>query len=391
MMHETQAPRSNYVVRTFRHVNALPALESDWDRVSASAAQPNPFASFDWYSAWLNEQANTLASQPFVLTFEAEGTVRGVAPLTRAETTQAGLRFRRLQFAAREHEWDYNDLLVGVDHDQAGMLDALARHLSERQDDWELVDLMDVRDRDGEPQRIRRAMMQAGLDCAILPVSERCPYMPITGSWEQLLSQRSSATRHSLRNRQSKLRRLAGDGLRMRVLDAPQDEPGLLARMIELEAQKRSGGELSVPFMGRHAEVFDHVLRTMGPKGWLCVGLLEWNERLLSWHLLFRAGSALWGYLTVYDHELARLSPGTMLMPAIVDYGFSHGYREYDFLSGEETYKLPWAAGFHQRARILVWNRRWKSRLYAAAYRRRHAQPPPAKATPNSSEGTTSA
>ena len=59
-----------------------------------------------------------------------------------------------------------------------------------------------------------------------------------------------------------------------------------------------------------------------------------------------------------------------MLIPAIIDYEFAHGFTEYGFLSGEESYKLQWANGFHQRKRILIWNGRWKLRLYAEIYRR---------------------
>jgi CelD/BcsL family acetyltransferase involved in cellulose biosynthesis len=53
-------------------------------------------------------------------------------------------------------------------------------------------------------------------------------------------------------------------------------------------------------------------------------------------------------------------------LPAIIDYGFAHGFTEYDFLSGEEAYKQHWATGFHLPSRILVWNDRLKSRAYSA-------------------------
>ena len=78
----------------------------------------------------------------------------------------------------------------------------------------------------------------------------------------------------------------------------------------------------------------------------------------------------LWGYLTAYDHDFSRLSPGSMLIPTLVDYAFSRGYTEYDFLSGEESYKMQWTKGFHHTYRLLVWNRRPMSRLRASVYLR---------------------
>jgi CelD/BcsL family acetyltransferase involved in cellulose biosynthesis len=57
-----------------------------------------------------------------------------------------------------------------------------------------------------------------------------------------------------------------------------------------------------------------------------------------------------------------------MLIPAILDYGFSHGYNEHDFLRGEESYKFRWANESHQTYRLMIWSRRWTSRARAALY-----------------------
>lgn len=365
----TAVQRARYSVGAITSDDEIAVLEADWDRASAASGAPNVFATFDWYRAWYRHQAKregTERLQPYVLTLKRAGEIRGIAPLTRATTTQFGMGLQRLQFSARDHEWDYNDLVIGDDAE--GMTEAVAKHLSCTKHEWDLVDLMDMRDTDSAVLRIQRAMTRAGLSCALLPVEERCPYLPIDGPWEQTIARRSRTTQKAFRNRESRLRKMAGDAVRIRVLEAPHTEPGLLERMIKLEEQKRSGGVLSVPFVGRHPDVFESVLKTLGPKGWLCVVLLEWEDRLLSWDLLFRCGNKLWDYLTVYDHEFARISPGNMLLPAAMDYGFAHGFTEYDYLSGEEPYKMQWTTGYHQRARIVIWNERWKSRLYAAAY-----------------------
>ncbi len=367
--------RSTYTIESVTSEEAVLSIREDWDRLSATAEGPNVFTTFEWFEAWYRcfaqrEGTDRLRRNVFVL--KSNCSVCGIAPLTMAVTSQFGVQLRRLQFAARNHEWDYNDLFVGDDLD--GKTEALAQHLSRTKGDWDLVDLMDVRDTDNAATRIRSAVSRAGLYCALLPAEERCPYLPIDSCWDEMLNRRSSATRHSFRNRESKLRRIAGEGLRMRIVDAPHVEPGLLERMVALEAQKRSGGVLSVPFIGQHKQVFESVVSRLGPKGWLSVALLEWGERLLSWHLLFRCGGKLWGYMTAYDHEFARLSPGNMLIPAIIDYGFARGFTEYDFLSGEESYKMQWATDFHQRYRILIWNGRWKSRLYSVLFRRMRAR-----------------
>jgi CelD/BcsL family acetyltransferase involved in cellulose biosynthesis len=56
------------------------------------------------------------------------------------------------------------------------------------------------------------------------------------------------------------------------------------------------------------------------------------------------------------------------LVHAILAYAFSRGYDEYDFLRGEEPYKMVWSTGCHRGFRLLIWNRRWVSRARTFVY-----------------------
>lgn len=364
-------PDSSYSLEIVKTDADLARLEADWDRLSRQATEPNVFTTFDWFQVWNQEFVCGVAAERLhthVLALRQAGRLTGVTPLIRVTTQRAGLSFRRLQFALHDDEWDYNDLVVGEDGPK--QIEAVAELLQKTAKDWEIVDLKNLRADGNTMEQIGGALRRAGLHYTALPTAERCPYLILDGTWEEMLSRRSGTARHAFRNRKSRLLRTLGEGLRMRIIEDPRCEPGLLERMIALEAQKHVDGKLSVPFVGRHAGAFSTLFDKLGPKGWLCVALMEWNDRLLSWHLLFRCGGKLWGYLTAYDHEFARLSPGSMLVPSIIDYGRERGCTEYDFLGGDESYKAQWAMSFHERQRLLIWNGRWKSRLYAAAYRK---------------------
>lgn len=99
-----------------------------------------------------------------------------------------GIRLRRPQFVGRNHEWDYNDLSVGEDLEEKG--DVVVKHLVQTQRDWELVDLIDVRDTKNSAGCIQGMASKTGLFCALLPAEERCPYMRIGSGWDEMLSHR---------------------------------------------------------------------------------------------------------------------------------------------------------------------------------------------------------
>jgi CelD/BcsL family acetyltransferase involved in cellulose biosynthesis len=263
-------------------------------------------------------------------------------------------------------EGDYNDLVLG--DGSTAQIEAVVEFLARTSDQWDIMDFRDLREAGNAIERIEGALSSARLPYRIGPEEERCPYMLIDAPWSEMVARRSPSTRRTFRNRQSRLKRLSTEGLRVRIIENPGLEPGLLERLIALEAQKHVRGQLSFPFLGKYPDVFRSLFDTLGPRGWCSIALMELGERLLVWHLLFRCGQKLWWYLTAYDPKFARLSPGTMLVPAMIDYGFARGFQELDFLRGEEPYKMRWMTDSRRNHRLQIWNRRRISQLRKCAY-----------------------
>lgn len=350
----------------------LSNLEKDWNRLSESAESPNVFATLDWFRAWNRRRSREERNlrRPNVLVVKKNGAVAGISPLIYREASRLGMAVRKMEFVGREA--DYNDLVLG--DDAAGLSLAIAEFLVRTQDHWDLIDLRDLREAGGTIGLIKNALTNAGLIYRSLPEEERCPYLLIDAPSSVIVSRRSHSTRrmadglHTLRKKQHRLERMSAEGLRVRVIENPQDEQGLLQKLIALENQKHVHGKLSQPFISLYPGVFQSLFDGLGPRGWVYVALMEMGDQPVGWRLGFRCGKKLWDYLTAYDHAYSRLSPGTMLVNAVLDYGFSHGYNEHDFLRGEESYKMQWSTGFHQTHRLMIWNPRWISRARAFVY-----------------------
>lgn len=370
-----------YTVELITTEDALGRIKSDWDRLSTAVDCPNVFTSYDWFNTWYSYFAKqgTPGLRRNVLVLRREGVVSGIAPLIGSVSNKFGLSLCRLHFASLDHEWDYNDLVLG--DDPPGQMSAVADYLRREARNWDFIDLRDLRDAGNTIVRIETALQDSGLSYRIFPEEERSPYMPIQGSWQDTMRNHSRYIRRTLR----KFAEKAQEGFRTRIIEDPSREPELLQRMIDLEAQKQVGGQLSIPFLGRHSKVFQSLFQTLGPRGWITVVVLERGDHLIASNFLYRCGKKLWGYLTAYDHAYADLSPGMILIPTVIDYAFANGFDELDFMNGEEPYKLRWATDFHQAYRLVIWNRRWTSRI--RAHRRLHnVQIEPRQATRQAEE-----
>ena len=338
-------------------------LAGDWNRLSETSADPNVFMTFDWFRAWNQRltQEERGGRRPHVLVVKKDGGVAGIVPLIYRTASRFGVSVRKLESV--DTLADYHDFTLG--NDLAGQSRAIAEFLAETQDQWDLADLRDLRMEGNALAQIGGALSSVGLYYRVVPEKDRCPYLLISGDSASHLDKLSGGVRRTLRKR---LERANARGLRVRIIENPQDHAGLLEKMIALEAQKRSNGKLVQPFIGRFPEVFQSLFDTLGPRNWVYVALMELDDQLVASQLGFRCGKRLWDYNKAYNHAFSRFAPGTLLIASLLDYGFSRGYEEYDFLRGEDPYKAVWSTGFHDRFRLFVWSKRWVSRARAIVY-----------------------
>ena len=254
---------------------------------------------------------------------------------------------RKLEFA--DYHSDYNELVIGME--VRSLTGAVMEHLAGLAGEWDLLDLTDLRDEGDRVAAMETAAVSAGLPHRLFFETIGCPYMPMDAPWSE--TQKKKHLRFARRAFLG-LHERAGEGFRLRVVDRPQLEEGLLERMIAVEAQKQVDGRLSKPFIGSYPEVFRSLFDTLGPHGLIAIIVLEKFDRLVAYRFLYVCGTKLWDYQTAYDREYSELSPGTLLISAAIDYGFEHGYDEFNFLRGVDKYKMRWATGIRRNRRMIL-------------------------------------
>ena len=357
---------ANLRVETITTAADLQALEQVWNSLSTTARHPNVFTTFNWFRAW-NQRATELDPNHrrgiHVLILKDADAVVGISPLIYRTVSRFGFTVRKIEFL--ESPADYNDLLLGDGRPEH--FKAFIQYLEETQTDWDIVDLRSLRDTGTATATLKEALSASTLLHRTLPEA-LCPYLPIDSDASTMIGRLSPSARRTLRNQQHRLDRMSSQGLRVRIIERPEFEPSLLENFIALEKQKRIEGKPVPPLFARDPDVFRYLFETLGPRGWLYAALMELRDRVIAFQLGFRCGDALWDFSKAYDSAHSHLSPGTMLVPAVLDYGFSNGYREYDFLRGEEPYKTRWSTGSHPTSRVIIWNRRSISRLRAWIY-----------------------
>jgi CelD/BcsL family acetyltransferase involved in cellulose biosynthesis len=194
----------------------------------------------------------------------------------------------------------------------------------------------------------------------------KAPHVVLGGSWPEFMAQKSRNFRNQWNNSWN---RLQAEG-EVKFLFAGSDVP-LSAALAELTRLHRERWEEdSASFRTEdYLKFHEQLCARLHANGWLLLLLLSVNGRNVAVRYDYRYAGKLWCMQGGWSPEYASKRVGTLLTGKVIEWGFEHGLREYDFLGGDSDYKRRWANGERLmtnltagntntvRGRLWKWNR----------------------------------
>lgn len=182
-------------------------------------------------------------------------------------------------------------------------------------------------------------------------VIQRAPYLELEGEWEPIVARLGMNRQANLRRRR---RRLEEQGeLVLQVTDGSQDLEGLLEEgwVVEGTDWKLEQGT-AIRSSPRTLRFYGEVARWAAAEGILRLAFLRLDGRPIAFDLCFEDAGTHWLVKTGFDAEFRRLAPGNILRHDMIRRAFDLGLRRYEFLGGEEQYKLDWTDLAHERLHV---------------------------------------
>ena len=340
-----------------------------WDQLRTRSGTGSPFLTWEWHRACADAlpAGEADACQAVVLRGSA-GDVEAIVPFRvqrqrfwAVPVTSLGWAFEDLGAP------DHLDLLASPDADMAALTDAIAG------DPWTVMRLGNVAEAAGNVERFCAECERRGWTVRRRPLG-RCPYLDLTESWEEYLSNLSSHGRQAIRRKERKLRR-EHDVVLTDYGPGRVDEG--LHHLLRLHTMRwGGGGAFHDPTMQRLHREFAASLADRD-RLWL-VTLDVDGAPAAAWYG-FTLGGTVYHYQNGRDPRWERERVGTVLMGLMIRRAIKHGYRHMDLLRGEEPYKAEWTQAARRNHEVVVFRAgargaalRWLDRLALAA--RRHVK-----------------
>lgn len=308
---------------------ALTLGDPDWARATAAAATPFQWA--EWYRAWYAVASPADRSSALVLArSDDEGNVVGMVPLAHRVRRVGPGMLSVLTWPSEDFGCpDHLDLPLAHDREVDGAIEQLTDM------DWDLLVLGNLAEGAPRALRLAAALGDRGYHVDVRR-AEPCPRLSLPGSWDEYLATQSATRRQTIRRKERKLEKKYQVTVRHHDANSFDDGWRILCA---LHSDRWSGtSAFSQPVAVMHREF----ARGLAARGNLWLTTLELDGVPAAAWYGFTGGESVYFYQSGRSLQFEGDSVGQVLMGKMIQRAIAEGFREFDFLRGDEPYKADW-------------------------------------------------
>jgi len=315
-----------------------PGEAAAWDAVAGAARLRCPFLGWTWQTHWAAVFAEGRRLDVRYVR-DADGRVLAILPLYETESGA-------LELLGGAEVSDYLDLIAVAGHEEEAWAALLAARAAERAR-WVLHAVPAA----SPTVRALPALAATVGLCADVMLEERCPVLGLPSSWDTYLASLSGKHRHELTRKIRRFEREAPDG-RAVVVRGPEAVAARLGDFLALHQRSRVG---KAKFMDERMErFFRGALPALAEHDGVALWFLEAAGAPIASFVCLEWDGTVGLYNSGFAPEAASLSPGLVLLSHLIRDAIARGRARFDFLRGEERYKLEFEPTLEKVFRVTI-------------------------------------
>lgn len=327
-----------------------------WNKALASAGSDNIHSTFEWLSAWWKYFGED--KQLLVILIKEDDRLLGIAPLMIESVPRIKglLPHRTIRFLG-EGPSDYADFIINEDRDQVIAL--ILDHIQKRSNQWDEIDLAEIREDSPNTDILKREAAKRGFHPKTIH-GVNCCYLPLNQDWESYFSSLGKRHKTNINRVIRKAEREAG-GIEFTRKHPPEDLNSLLDKIVEIHRQRSQVKGRASFFETREAFVRE-VVSSFAEQGQTDLLTLQIGGKVAAYILAFDYHNVVYVWNVAFDPDYTPFAPGVLAFRFLIEDCMKNGYKEFDFMRGEEPYKEEWTKLTRRNYRITMTNPAFRSR-----------------------------
>jgi CelD/BcsL family acetyltransferase involved in cellulose biosynthesis len=350
----TRAPMQITHVGNFE---AFEALAASCGELFALPGLDNVFLTHAWLAAWWRVYAPG-RSLCTLVGMDGHSPV-ALLPLV-LEHGRGGVR-RLVFMGSGEVAPDHLDLIARP-QDKAPAAEAFCDYLWRDRARWDLLDLVSVAEDSPLRSAVAERLGAHGCDVRVT-LYTRCAHASLPGTFEEFVQRLGQTTRGEFRRKRRRLLREVKD-VRFGVVKDEVELAEVFEAMVRLhQARWNRQGEAGI-FASRAFTEFHRAATRIGlARGALRLYYIRIGPDVGASYYCYRLGERVFYYAGGFDERFRTHSVGIQLLAHAIEQSILEGAKDFDFLQGDEEYKLHWSNGTRDNWRVTVAAPHWRGRL----------------------------
>ncbi|BDS05305.1 hypothetical protein NT6N_03450 [Oceaniferula spumae] len=321
------------------------ALQSEWDAFILKTQSPSPFLNWDYLDVWWETYGDRGFDNKLYIARDSNGTLIGAAPLMISQKGAfpgARSKFRHLAIMGGVGDLLGECLeLPALPGYEVALGEATAKLILEKfRGQWDVLYFYLVPHDSRSTNTMLRNLAKAGIGIKTVS-SEKSPYLPINGSWDDACNERSKKTRDKIRKAYTSPR---GKHKHKRLIVGQDIEfEKAYEELVRLSEARWGSDEIQAfhtpGFIDFHWKLAPRYLKD----GRMFFGLIEIDGKIVGAVYDFIFNNSKWTYQMPWDPAYKNASVGVILNYWAMAHAHEAKLEAVEFLPGESGFKDRWA------------------------------------------------
>lgn len=322
-------------VRVIKSRREFAALKEAWNQLYQRQDFKSPFLSWAWIDLWLKHFATQ--ESWLIAVVEEKGDLIGAAPLYYIG--------RDLHFMGDPVLSDYMDFLI-EEGQEASVIEALLEQI--KTFSWRRLVLQRFYDGDARTSLICDVANDAGLS-AVRRINCESPYIRFESDWDGYFNGLSKKLRKDLRLTMNKLRAMGDVEFDTASVDEGCVAIHALKRFHESRQEDKAGISL---FEDQAIYAF---LTDVAQQEWSDVSIISLDGGVISVVFGLHGDDCFFYWIPSFDDAYSPYSLGKHHLKYLVQRTCDNNMNKFDFMIGDEGYKMRWAMGTVPNYEVIVY------------------------------------
>jgi CelD/BcsL family acetyltransferase involved in cellulose biosynthesis len=334
-------------IEEIKDIEKFRTLREPWNALLQKSVDNNIFLTWEWLFNWWSHYGGD--KQLRIIIIREGNKIICIAPLMQVKYKQGFISINVIENLCSE-DCDYSGIILTENKQEA--LIALLNYLDKVTKSENLVvRLYHVPDKSVfiHTLRAQYPSFSAALRMDEKP-SSYCSYIMLPLTWDEFLHSLKSKKRYNLRTRMQNLQKghtvefekyAGGDDIREKL-------------QVLFEFHEKRWGKQSKFNTQQARDFYLNVSNNLYRNGWLDFSFLKVDGKPVSVYWGFVYDKAYLNMTNTFDDAYSKYGAGTLHLMKIFEDAIQKGLGKFDFLKGDEQYKLEWTTEFAGNSRIII-------------------------------------